>query len=87
MGACLRSGQVVQQRKTFATAKVIMGDETEEKGMITIIGGRWRLTTHSASATEFSGDASLAYHTNTGGGTSLELLEGTVLPGINRTLG
>jgi hypothetical protein len=29
---------------TFATAAKVMGDdETEEKGTITIIGGRWRL--------------------------------------------
>jgi phosphoglycerate kinase len=62
---------------TFSVAKV-MGDETEKNGMLSIIGGG-----DSASAAELSGDASRMYHTSTGGGASLELLEGKALPGID----
>jgi phosphoglycerate kinase len=61
---------------TFAIAEV-MGDETEANGMLTIIGGG-----DSASAAELSGQAPRMSHVSTGGGASLELLEGKDLPGI-----
>lgn len=61
---------------TFAIAKA-MGDGTEERGLLSIIGGG-----DSASAAEESGHAVRMSHVSTGGGASLELLEGKVLPGI-----
>jgi len=62
---------------TFAIAKA-MADGTEERGLLSIIGGG-----DSASAAELSGQAVRMSHVSTGGGASLELLEGKVLPGIS----
>ena len=60
---------------TFAVAK-LLADLTDE-GAITIIGGG-----DSAAAIEESGLTNRISHISTGGGASLELLEGKALPGL-----
>eukprot|EP00561_Arcocellulus_cornucervis_P005341 CAMPEP_0185809858 /NCGR_PEP_ID=MMETSP1322-20130828/6441_1 /TAXON_ID=265543 /ORGANISM="Minutocellus polymorphus, Strain RCC2270" /LENGTH=439 /DNA_ID=CAMNT_0028506151 /DNA_START=36 /DNA_END=1355 /DNA_ORIENTATION=- len=55
----------------------ILADLTKENGAITIIGGG-----DSVAACEQSGRASEMSHISTGGGASLELMEGKVLPGV-----
>jgi phosphoglycerate kinase len=55
----------------------ILADLTKEKGAITIIGGG-----DSVAACEQSGRAGDMSHISTGGGASLELMEGKVLPGV-----
>ncbi|CAJ1023852.1 phosphoglycerate kinase C, glycosomal [Leishmania guyanensis] len=61
---------------TFAVAKA-MGAGTQKSGLMSIIGGG-----DSASAAEMSGEAKNMSHVSTGGGASLELLEGKTLPGV-----
>jgi len=49
-----------------------------EQGAVTIIGGGDTAT----AATKWGADTKVS-HTSTGGGASLELLEGKVLPGVD----
>ncbi|KIZ02489.1 phosphoglycerate kinase [Monoraphidium neglectum] len=64
----------------FAKGTIAIADTLAEitpKGAITIIGGG-----DSVAAVEKAGVASKMSHISTGGGASLELLEGRVLPGV-----
>lgn len=55
----------------------ILADLSKKQGVVTIIGGG-----DSVAATEQSGRAGDMSHISTGGGASLELLEGKDLPGV-----
>ncbi|KAL7568531.1 hypothetical protein ACA910_002646 [Epithemia clementina (nom. ined.)] len=82
-GAAIWNGPMgVFEKKTYSngtfTIASTLGDLTEKNGMISIIGGG-----DSAAAAEVSGQAVRMSHVSTGGGASLELMEGKALPGID----
>ena len=68
------------EQKNFATGTMAIATtlaERSDKGAITIVGGG-----DSVSAINKSGVAGKISHISTGGGASLEVLEGKILPGV-----
>lgn len=77
---CWNGPQGVFEMPSFAKASMAFVDavvKATQKGAVSIVGGG-----DTASLVEMAGKAALMSHVSTGGGASLELLEGKALPGV-----